>query len=98
MSDPESFQSLVVVVVHPTNCVVLCKFIPPCRPDVPAPVSLFAVVVGHEPQSVSDMRCADARSRYTDRPDGVISRFHIRLNKVEPTVVNRSANLFSKDN
>jgi hypothetical protein len=97
MSDPESFQSLVVVVVHATSSTVL-------RLLSLFPAGLFpfcagvpAIGVGHEPQSVSDMRCADARSRYTDRPDGVISRFHISLNKVEPTVTNRSANLFSKD-
>ena len=97
MSDPESFQSLVVV-VHATSATVfqLLSLFPAAL--FPFCAGVPAIAVGHEPQSVSDMRCANARSRYTDRPDGVISRFHIRLNKVEPTVVNRSANLFSKDN
>jgi hypothetical protein len=44
------------------------------------------------------MRCPDARSRYTDRPAGVVFSFQIRLNKIEPSVVNRCFNLFTKDN
>jgi hypothetical protein len=47
MSAPESFQSLVVVgVVQPASCAADWMFIPPSRPDVPAPVVLFAVGVG----------------------------------------------------
>jgi hypothetical protein len=53
--------------------------------------------VGHEPQSLSDVRSADARSRHTDRPAGVVFTFQVSLNKVEPSVVNRCFNLFSKD-
>jgi hypothetical protein len=44
------------------------------------------------------MRRPDARSRYTDRPAGVVFSFQIRLNKIEPSVVNRCFNLFTKDN
>jgi hypothetical protein len=46
MSAPESFQSLVVGVVQPASCAADWMFIPPSRPDVPAPVVLFAVGVG----------------------------------------------------
>jgi hypothetical protein len=43
------------------------------------------------------MRRADARSRYTCRPAGVAFTFQIRLNKIEPSVVNRCFNLLTKD-
>jgi hypothetical protein len=43
-------------------------------------------------------RIADARSRETDRPEGVAFSFQVRLNKVEPAVPNRCFNLLTKDN
>ena len=43
------------------------------------------------------MRRADARSRDTDRREGVADSFHVSLNKVEPTVPNRCFNLLTKD-
>jgi len=54
--------------------------------------------VGHEPQSLSDVRRPDAASRETNRPAGVTFSLQVRLNKVEPSVVNRCFNLFTKDN
>ena len=53
--------------------------------------------VGHEPQSLSDMRRTEARSRDTDRRDGVTDSFHVSLNKVEPAMADRRFNLFTKD-
>jgi len=46
---------------------------------------------------LSDVRGADARSRHTDRPAGVVFTFQVSLNKVEPAVVNCCFNLLSKD-
>ena len=56
-----------------------------------------AIGVGHEPQSCPLVRGADARSRETDRPDGVADSFHVSLNKIEPAVLNRRLNLLAKD-
>ena len=50
-----------------------------------------------EPQSLSDMRRPDARSRDTDRSEGVSFTFQVSLNKIEPSVPNRRFNLFTKD-
>jgi len=47
---------------------------------------------------LSDVRRPDAASRKTNRPAGVTFSRQVRLNKVEPTVVNRCFNLFTKDN
>ena len=57
----------------------------------------LAAGVGHEPQSLSDMRRPDARSRNTGRCKGITTTFQIRLNKVEPAMSNRCINLLSKD-
>lgn len=43
------------------------------------------------------MGSADARSRYTRRPDGVTFSFQVIANKVEPPVGNRTFNLLTKD-
>ena len=43
------------------------------------------------------MRCPDARSRETDRPDGVAFAFQVIANKVEPSVSNRCFNLLTKE-
>lgn len=56
-----------------------------------------AAAVGHEPQPLSDVRCADARSRQTGRPEGVAESFQVSLNKVEPPEANRCFNLLAKD-
>jgi hypothetical protein len=43
------------------------------------------------------MRRTEARSRDTDRPEGVTDSFHVSLNKVEPAVADRAFNLLTKD-
>jgi hypothetical protein len=43
------------------------------------------------------VRRADARSRDTDRPDGVTDTFHVIRYSVEPAVSNRCFNLLTKD-
>jgi hypothetical protein len=43
------------------------------------------------------MRRPDARSRQTNRPDGVALSFQVSLNKVEPAMADRSFNLLTKD-
>jgi hypothetical protein len=58
----------------------------------------LAFGVSHEPEPLSDVRRPDARSRDTNRPAGVTFCFQVRLNKVEPSVVNRCVNLLTKDN
>lgn len=57
----------------------------------------FAIGVGHEPESLSDMRSADARSAAIDRPAGVVLTFQVRRNKVEPAKSVVARNLFTKD-
>jgi hypothetical protein len=44
------------------------------------------------------VRCADAASRKTNRPEGVTFSLQVIVNKVEPPVGNRCFNLFTKDN
>lgn len=108
MSAPESFQSrVVVVVVQPANVAAfskpICTFDPSARLPVincaseimRPPFGQFGV--GHEPQSLSDMRRTEARSRDTGRCDGVTDSFQVSLNKVEPAVADRCFNLFTKD-
>ena len=50
-----------------------------------------------EPESLSDVRSADACSRETNRPDGVVFSFQVIANKVEPPVGNRAFNLLTKE-
>ena len=52
---------------------------------------------GNKPQSLPDVRRPDARSRQTDRPDGVAFSFQVIRNKVEPPVGHRAFNLLTKD-
>ena len=63
-------------------------------PDLPAS---SRVGDSHEPQPLTDVRGADARSAQIRRPDGVIRTFHVRRNNVEPLDPIRACNLFSKD-
>jgi hypothetical protein len=44
-----------------------------------------------------DVRRADARSRDTDRPDGVTDSFQVSRYSIEPAVANRCFNLLTKD-
>ena len=111
MSAPESFQSLVVVVVHPVSFAKSASELLGLLPDVrscpltlsnailrdPPRVESETVVVGHEPQSLSDVRSTDARNRDTGSREGVADSFHVSLNKVEPAMPNCSFNLFTKD-
>jgi hypothetical protein len=92
---PVSFQSRVIGVAQPTRPPINSS---PLRlpPLLVCPPSIV-FNVGHEPQSLSDVRGADARSRHTDRPAGVVFTFQVSLNKVEPAVVNCCFNLLSKD-
>jgi hypothetical protein len=62
------------------------------------PVVSPTIGVGHEPQSLSNVRRPDAASRQTNRPAGVTFSFQISLNKIEPSVLNRCFNLLTKDN
>jgi hypothetical protein len=43
------------------------------------------------------VRCADARSRERDNPEGVTQGFHVCLYKVEPGIGSLACNLFSKN-
>jgi hypothetical protein len=61
------------------------------------PASSF-VGVGHEEQSLSLVRRADAVCSEYGVPAGVALAFHVCVNKVEPTVANCCRNLLSKDN
>jgi len=53
--------------------------------------------VGHEPQPLSDVRRADARSANIARPDGVTRVFHVSVYKVEPSEAVFARNLLSKN-
>ncbi len=54
--------------------------------------------VGHEEQSLADVRRAEPRSAGIDRPDSVTRRFQVSANKVEPSKCVRACNLLAKDN
>jgi hypothetical protein len=101
MSVPLSFQSLVVVVTQPANCADVCRFSPPSRPCVPAPVPLLLVGVGQPlsdpPEPLSDVGRADARSAEINRPAGVARSFQVSLYKVEPTEAVLACNLLTSD-
>jgi hypothetical protein len=64
------------------------------------PVSFQSRVVGvtHPPQSLSDVRGADARSAQIGSPCGVARSFQVSLYKVEPAEAVLARNLLSKDN
>lgn len=47
-------------------------------------VASNACGVGHEEESLSDVRRANGTSRYTSRPDGVANRLHVIRHNVEP--------------
>jgi hypothetical protein len=44
-----------------------------------------------------DVERADARTRETDRPDGVVFSFQVIAKTIEPSISNRCFNLFTKD-
>jgi hypothetical protein len=43
------------------------------------------------------VRCADARSRERDRPEGVTQGFHVSVYKVDPNICVFTCNLLTKD-
>src|SRR5208282_1638399 len=68
------------------------------------PASLFPflagdneVRVGHEVQSLSDVRRTEARRAEIDTPDGVSRCFQVSRNSAEPSKAVFTANLFTKD-
>jgi hypothetical protein len=54
-------------------------------------------VVGHEPETLPDVRGADARSAQIERCEGVVRCFQVSVNKVEPLQRSLARNLLSKD-
>jgi hypothetical protein len=95
--------SIVLGVGQPANCAAtstVSKLIfpsliwPPWYPPLPS----LVVGVGHPVQSLSDVRCAEARSAGIDRSAGVARSFQVSLYKVEPTKAVFARNLFSKHN
>jgi len=59
------------------------------------PACLFALGVGHKPQSVSTMGRIDGTSRDNGRPCGVTDAFQVSRHSVEPRLANRCRNLLS---
>jgi hypothetical protein len=53
--------------------------------------------LSNEPEPLSDVERADARSRQTRRPDGVSFALQVIANTVVPAVGKRAFNLFAKD-
>jgi hypothetical protein len=51
-----------------------------------------------KPETLADVRGADARSAQICRPNGVARCFHVRLYSVEPAKAVLARNLLSKDN
>ena len=54
--------------------------------------------VGHKPDAVAPVRCADAASRQIGGPDGIFTGFQVSAHSGEPFVSKFSRNLFSKHN
>jgi hypothetical protein len=61
------------------------------------PVASFTTGVGHEVQSLSDVRRTEARSAGIKRPAGVSRCFQVSLNNVEPSEAVLTCNLLAKD-
>src|SRR4026209_683899 len=100
-----SFASLALGVLHAVRFAASVNVTPgEC-------VAVLASGVGHQPQPLALMECADARSRQrrglgeragpgsgqSTRPDGVVLFFQVSANTIEPAVSNRCFNLFTKD-
>jgi len=58
----------------------------------------WAVGVGHDPQALPEVWCADPRRADIERPAGVARSFHVSLNKVEPREASLARNLLAKHN
>jgi hypothetical protein len=61
------------------------------------PIASLLTGDGHEEESLSDVRRADARSAKIGRPDGVTLALQVSRNKVEPDEAVRTRNLLAKD-
>src|SRR5262245_44909352 len=57
-----------------------------------------AVMVGHQPEPLSDLWCAFACSRQIGGPESISRRLQVRANAREPFVAKPARNLFSKEN
>lgn len=77
-------------------CVRIASRIPPSIDRTPLSARLL-VGVGHEVQTLPDVRRPEARSAQIDRPDGVALCFQISVNKVEPSKPVLGRNLLAKD-
>ena len=95
MSVPLSFQSLVVVVVHPANRALFDRY----SPHFVAVMFLGsdACGVGHPVEPLSDVRRADARSAQIGCCAGVTRSFQVSAYKVEPREAVFAGNLLAKD-
>jgi hypothetical protein len=93
-----SLWSLVVGVGHPHNCAAPAisgsPILSPPR-EVCPPVMVLGV--GHPIKSLSDVRCAEARSADIECPDGVARSFQVCRYNVEPTEAVFACNLLAKD-
>jgi hypothetical protein len=70
--------------------------------ELPAPFVSVTLGVGqpfsNKPETLADVRGADARSAQIRRPNGVARCFHVKLYSVKPAEAVLARNLLSKDN
>jgi hypothetical protein len=66
-------------------------------PDLKSRICGVGQPLSDEPEPLSDMRRADARSAQIRSPDGVARGFHVSVYKVEPAEAVLARNLLSKD-
>jgi hypothetical protein len=66
-------------------------------PDFSQGLESNACGLGHEVQSLPDVRRPEARSAQIRRPDGVTRSFQISRNNVEPSEAVFGRNLLAKD-
>lgn len=76
---------------------VIPSVIVPALPPSEAEAEAVGQPFRDDPEPLADVRSTDARSRDTDRPEGVADSFQVVLYKVEPAVANRFFNLLTKD-
>lgn len=90
--------------INPNPLPFLCvSFTRSRRASQAVPVFPASIVLGvgqplhDEPESLPDMRRADARSAEIDRCEGVARSFHVSVYKVEPSEAVLARNLLTKD-
>jgi len=93
----DDFQSRAAGVGQGDRAAALWRFSPPSRPCVPDPVPLLLVGVGHPPQSLPDVRGADARRAQIGGPDSMSQCLQVSANSGEPSPSILARNLLSKD-